>query len=331
MKQIVYLLLVLTVFASCSKSIGTGKEIPGGDTTIGLPLSNLINIPYGANADTSGHMVSLTMDLYFPADAKTGDKNPLVVMIHGGSYLNGDKADLQSDCQILADSGFVVASINYRLGWRSGKTTCGGDTASQMRAGYRALQDANAALRFLIGNDIAFSINTDWVFIGGNSAGSSVALNTSYIPDQMAMTFLPAVYAELGPINDAGNDFTNTFKIKGICNMWGALPDSNLISVSSATPTISFHGTNDPVVPYNIGYNESCPNYLKLYGSACIHRRLVYYNTPVISNFVIGGGHGPDVYTAEFLMGNTACFFKKVIKGTPISSAVYTTLVSSCN
>ena len=331
MKQILTLFLIAAVLNSCTKTVDSGKEIPGGDTTTGLPLSNLINIEYGTNTDTSGKMVSLTMDIYFPADAKTGDKNPLVMMIHGGSYLNGDKSDLQTQCQILADSGFVVASINYRLGWRSGKTECGGDSASETRAGYRALQDANAALRFLIFNSIGFSINTSWVFIGGSSAGSSIALNTAYISDPVAMTFLPSIYEKLGPINSAGNTLKNDFKIMGICNMWGALPDSNLITAFSATPTISFHGTSDNVVPYDVGYNESCPNYVKLFGSACIHRRLVAYNTPVISNFVIGGGHGPSVYTSQFLMSNTACFFKKIIHDKPITSTVYTTLVSSCN
>src|SRR5271165_2053490 len=93
---------------------------------------------------------------------------------------------MQSHCQILADSGFVVASINYRLGWRAGNTTCGGDSASEMRAGYRAVQDANAALRFLVANDVAFGVDTGWVFIGGSSAGSIVALNTSYIPNDIA-------------------------------------------------------------------------------------------------------------------------------------------------
>jgi len=331
MKQIIYLYLVLVFFSGCSKTLNNSKEIPGGDTTTGLPLSNLVNIEYGNNKDTSGHMVSLTMDMYFPSGAKTGDKNPLVVMIHGGSYLSGDKADMTRECQILADSGFVVASINYRLGWRSGKTACGGDSASEMLAGYRAIQDANAALRFIVGNSIAFSVDPGWIFIGGSSAGSSLALNTAYIPNDIGPSFLPADFSVLGPLNNAGNNYTNTFKIKGICNMWGALPDSNLISESNAVPTISFHGTSDPVVPFDIGYNESCPNYIRLYGSACIHRRLVYYHQPVISNFVIGGGHGPTVYTPEFLMSNTACFFNRLIRGVPIQSAVYTTLVSSCN
>jgi acetyl esterase/lipase len=323
MKYSVPIILLFLIFTGCSKS--------GDSANTGQPLSDLINIEYGSNKDTSGNTVSLTLDLYFPDSAKTGGQNPLVVMIHGGSYLNGDKADVKSECEILADSGFVVASINYRLGWRSGTGQCQGDESSELEAGYRALQDANAAMRFLMANANKFGIDPNWVFIGGMSAGSILAMNTVYIPNGIAISFMPADYNQLGAINTADNTLTNNFKIKGICNMWGALPDSNLITATNALPTISFHGTSDDVVPYDIGYNESCSNYFMLYGSACIHRRLVFYNTPVISNFVIGGGHGPAVYTPEFLMGNTACFFRRLIRGTPITSKIYTSLVSSCN
>jgi poly(3-hydroxybutyrate) depolymerase len=326
MKQAFPLLLLLFIFSSCAK---TASKNPSKTDTV--QLSNLSDITYGSNKDTSGNMIALNLDLYFPAYATSASHFPLVVMMHGGSYLNGDKTDVSAYCSVLADSGFVVAAINYRLGWRAGADNCSGDTSSQLLAGYRALQDGNASLRFLISNANKFGIDPDWVFVGGNSAGSSLALNTAYIPNYIAQTYLPSAYAQLGPINSAGNSLTNSFKIRGICNMWGALTDSTLINAFNALPTISFHGTTDPVVPYDIGFDNSCPNYLRLYGSACIHRRLVYYNVPVISNFAIGAGHEPDVYTAGFLMSNTACFFHKLIHGTPISSQLYTSLVSSCN
>ena len=329
-KSIPALILLIVFFSDCSKYVGPVFKDPVKSEAVRV-LSDLSNIQYGANSDTSGNTVPLTLDLYFPPGATSDGKYPLVMMIHGGTYLNGDKSDLTSYCNILADSGFEVASINYRVGWRVGNGQCTGDTVSLLQAGYRALQDANAAMRFLVYNSEVYAIDTNWIFVGGSSAGSSLALNTSYIPDEIAMLTSPAEYKMLGPVNSAGNDLTNSFKIKGICNMWGALPDSNLITASSATPTISFHGTNDMIVPYDIGYNGSCSNSLKLYGSACIHRRLLFYNTPVISNFVIGGEHGPAVYTPEFLMSNTACFFNRLVRGTPISSEIYTTLVSSCN
>lgn len=320
------LIVLVIIVASCSKS-GT----PGSGSNQGQDLVNTTDIQYGANIDTSGKMETLTLDLYYPAGANTSKKYPFVMMIHGGSYINGDKADMKGNCAILADSGYVVASMNYRMGWRNGTGTCDGDTASQKLAAYRALQDANAAMRYLVANADKYAINTDWLFIGGNSAGSSLALNTTYITDAIAKTMLPDTRAALGPVNTGGNTYTNTFKIKGVCNMWGALPDSNLITAASGVPTISFHGTADSVVPYDIGHNQSCPNMSIIYGSACIHRRLVAYNVPVLSNFVIGQGHGPAAYTHEFLMGNTACFFRRLVQGIPITSKVYTSLVSSCN
>jgi poly(3-hydroxybutyrate) depolymerase len=324
-KSFIILFLFLFLFTNCNKNTNSATNEPVRD------LFNLTNIQYGSNKDTSGNLVSLTMDLFFPAGASSAGNYPLVMMIHGGSYLNGDKSDMTSYCNILADSGFVVASINYRLGWRAGNGQCTGDTISLIQAGYRALQDANAAMRFLMINANSYGIDTSKVFAGGSSAGSSIALDLAYISNNISMLFTPQEYSILGPINNADNNLTSSFKIKGICNMWGALPDSNLITASSATPTISFHGTDDNVIPYDIGYNESCSNSIKLFGSACIQRRLEFYNTPAISNFVIGGDHGPSVYTPEFLMSNTSCFFHSLIRGTPITSKIYTTLVSSCN
>ena len=327
-RLLIFIFIIL--FINCTKNVG--PIFKNAISTIpARELTNLTNIQYGSNTDTGGNVISLSMDLYFPPGSTSSGNYPLVLMMHGGSYLNGDKTDQTDDCNILADSGFVVASINYRLGWRVGDGQCTGDTTSLLQAGYRALQDANAALRYLSNNTSLYAINANWIFVGGSSAGSSLALNTSYIPDNVAMNMTPDEYKLLGPVNNADNNLTNTFKIKGICNMWGALPDSNLITASSAIPTISFHGTADNVVPYDIGHNNSCINSLKLFGSACIQRRLEFYNTPAISNFVIGGAHGPAIYTPEFLMSNTACFFNRLIRGTPITSEIYTTLVSSCN
>jgi len=317
------ILSFVILISSCSKS-------NTGTTATPQPLTNLTDIKYGVNADTSGVAVNLMLDLYYPAGATTAKAYPLVVMIHGGSYLNGDKSDVGGESKILADSGYVVASLNYRMGWRAGTGTCDGDTASQRLAAYRALQDANAALRFLAANAAKYGINTNWIFIGGNSAGSSLALNTTYITDAVAALTLTPTRNLLGPVNTAGNTLTNTFSIKGVCNMWGALPDSTLITAANAVPTISFHGTADGVVPYDIGHNQSCNNFPVIYGSLCIHRRLTAYNVPVITNLVIGAGHGPAAYTHAFLMGNTACFFRRVMNNIPISSYVYTTLTSSC-
>jgi acetyl esterase/lipase len=318
------LLISVSILISCTKS-------DPQPTPTGSPLIDLKDIQYGASLNRSNVVENLMLDLYFPPNATTNKKYPFVMMIHGGSYISGDKDDMKGNSAFLADSGFVVASINYRMGWDNGVGDCDGDTVTQKQAAYRALQDSNAALRFLMANATQYAIDTAWVFTGGNSAGSSLSLNTAYITEGVAKVVAPSDYALLGSINTSGNALTTKFKIKGICNMWGALPDSTLITAANALPTISFHGTSDTVVPYDYGHNQSCDNLSVIFGSVCIHRQLLKYKRPVITNLVVGGGHGPNAYTRDFIMGNMACFFKRIIKGTSIVSRVDKKLVSSCN
>lgn len=339
MKKIVSLRFVIgsfviaLCFARCSDSsltpnvTSTAKDI----TTTALHGTVKTDILYAQAVNAGDTLESLYLDLYFPPGFTNTQKYPLAMLIHGGSYLTGDKAEMKNDCIVLADSGFVVASINYRMGWDDGIGQCDGDMESKNEAAYRAMQDSNAAFRFLAARADKFGIDTTWFFIGGQSAGSSLALNTAYINNTVAQQAYPELYVMLGPLNNSGNPLTNTFTIKGICNMWGALPDSTLINSSNALPTISFHGVQDSVVPYDYGHSNSCPNYPIIYGSLCIHRQLLVYNKPTITNLVLNQGHGPKAYHPDFLMGNTACFFHRIIKNVPIRSRVDTSLISSCN
>jgi acetyl esterase/lipase len=322
--------LCILLTTGCSDNFGSDTTVTD-PRSVTPPVTVKDDIIYGVAKDLNGVPDTLKLDLYFPPAYSPLRKYPLVMLIHGGAYYMGDKGDMKGNCKILADSGFIAASINYRMGWDHGVADCDGDPASRTVAAYRALQDANAAFRFLSAKADKFGIDTTWFFIGGQSAGSSIALNTSYITNAVAKIAFPDLYDTLGAVNTSGNPFTNKFQIKSICNMWGALPDSTLIRATNALPTISFHGTADTVVPYNYGYSDSCPNYPIVYGSLCIHRQLLRYNQPTITNLVIGGGHGPSAYHHDFLMGNTACFFRRIINGVYIRSRVDTTLVSSCN
>jgi len=53
------------------------------------------------------------MDLYLPAS--DAGAHPTVLFIHGGSWSGGDKTHFVNAGRRLARSGFVVASVNYRL------------------------------------------------------------------------------------------------------------------------------------------------------------------------------------------------------------------------
>ena len=76
----------------------------------------IADIPYGT-ADGE----PLLLDACFPGDADIDDPGspprPAIVVIHGGSWKHGDKANLnwRSTCQWFASEGFVAVSVNYRL------------------------------------------------------------------------------------------------------------------------------------------------------------------------------------------------------------------------
>ncbi len=63
-------------------------------------------------------------DLYFPKVMPADAKLPVVIVIHGGGFNDGDKARQReiSICSDLVRGGYVAMSINYRL-WNNGVKT----------------------------------------------------------------------------------------------------------------------------------------------------------------------------------------------------------------
>lgn len=62
---------------------------------------------------------NLLFDLYQPKNDSTTNR-PLVIVVHGGAFVSGNKNDLNQPiigyCDSLAARGYVVASIDYRVG-----------------------------------------------------------------------------------------------------------------------------------------------------------------------------------------------------------------------
>ncbi|MFE3177862.1 alpha/beta fold hydrolase [Amycolatopsis sp. NPDC059090] len=109
------------------------------------------------------------LDLYLPPGA-TG-KTPLLIDIHGGGFLLGDKAQ---EGQLLAPDqlaqGYAVASINYRLGCEA-----------RFPAG---VQDVKAAIRWLRAHAATYNLDPDKFVAWGQSAGAYLSAMAAVTGDQ---------------------------------------------------------------------------------------------------------------------------------------------------
>jgi len=167
--------------------------------------------------------LELTMDIFLPSDSdKRKVSRPLVMLMHGGAFFANSKESLPVSeiCRVLAESGCVAASINYRMGYRINKK-------SVQEAKERALQDAAAALAFLIDHAEEYGADRNLLFIGGASSG--------------AITTLRLAASENCP------------PIKGIIDMWGGMERPEDLDRSDAA-LLAFHGDQDKTVPYEEGY-----------------------------------------------------------------------------
>ena len=229
------------------------------------------DIAFAKERDWNGNSVTLAMDIYIPSSVKDTGKLPLVVSIHGGAFEFGDKSEIAAACQLLASKGYIVAAINYRLGWnwidKNDPNHCLADTATLDEAWYRAQQDTRAAFRFLAANASKYSIATKWMFVEGSSAGAEAALGVAYFTQDTADIYLHGISDTLGLLDNSGNKLKNTYKIKGVASMWGAMRNPDFITAENAVPTIFFHGMLGKGVPYNVGHYWDCDNFAIAYGS----------------------------------------------------------------
>lgn len=242
-------------------------------------------------------MLDLKLDIYYP---KTDifKNRPLVMLIHGGAFYIGSKesAAEQALATSFAKRGYVVASIDYRLGFKL--------TPSDIElSAYRALQDAHAALRYLSHNAKGLGIDPNQVYVGGTSAGGVASLNVAFMDNDERPERIQQATKEgrLTKIEESGNKYSEKFKIKAVVNLWGAVADLNIIDKDERISVLSIHGTADEIVPYETDYpfrNAMMLNRLmvdKMYGSKLIHDRLTILGHRNKLVTLDGLGHEPEL------------------------------------
>lgn len=156
-----------------------------------------LDVSYGIDTAYDGSLYPLNYSAYRPL----GDSNclrPLIVLIHGGAWVAGDKSDpdLVYFAREFARRGWYAVTTNYRMG--NHKTSsysmypfcnpslaapCAyiSDSSEVIRANYRAQQDIKGLIRFLALRQSLDSTDFQNVFLLGESAGGFIALATAFL------------------------------------------------------------------------------------------------------------------------------------------------------
>ncbi|MBP6872871.1 MAG: alpha/beta hydrolase [Bacteroidales bacterium] len=248
----------------------------------------------------------LKMDLYEP-EGDTLSFRPLILLLHGGAFILGDKAT-ESIAELANDyarKGYVVASINYRIGFNPASKS------SLERAAYRSVQDARAALRFLSYNAAQYKIDPGHILLGGSSAGAITALNTAFMDEderpESTGGNIWQLQKDLGGLDESGNDISGQYTIRALLNLWGAVNDTAIIDAGEKIPVLSVHGDADKIVPYGYNYpfldmdtNVTSNIVSKLYGSQYIHRRLVHLGFESELITLRHAGHEPQYEPGKY-------------------------------
>ena len=138
--------LAVALLAVGSVALSFGNACGGGDVKHG--------VVYDARYDDATNM-----DVYLPSGS--GSRRPAVMLIHGGGWYIGEKEDFILTAHRLSASGYVAASINYRM-----------KSAGMFPA---AVRDGACALAFLRAHADEYGIDPDRIALFGYSAGGYIA------------------------------------------------------------------------------------------------------------------------------------------------------------
>lgn len=272
---------------------------------------------------TQDYCIKERFDVHLPASAYTVDSNlfyiktdftgipqnftvfqpnitpsPFIMFIHGGGFSTGDKRDEYALCQLLAQKGFVTASINYRLAETN-------NLHPDPAVSYLAQQDAHLAWNYFRKNAGKYGIDTNYMFVAGQSAGAMVALNMAFVNQKNWDEKFPGLEKTWGPLATISPP-------AGVIDMWGVIGDTNYISRQEANsvPILMFHGTTDMICPFTHSGPPLLPEHV--YGSGSIVER--YENLD--GNYQLftktGAGHAVG-FDDTFLAGQIHCFINGVL------------------
>ena len=151
---------------------------------------------------------------------------PLVVYIHGGGWVNGDKVGV-GDLKELLDNGISVASINYRF------------TTQAQAAGIKPpvkwpLEDAARAIQFLRSKAGEWNIDKTRIAATGGSAGACSSLWLAFHDDMARPDSTDPIARESTRLTSAAVNGAQTSLDPKQLREW--MPNMRMAATPSASP-----------------------------------------------------------------------------------------------
>ena len=222
-------------------------DLAFGEMFMPTPKPRFANQPYSTRSSSN------VLDVYIPESGNA--PFPLVLFIHGGAFMHGDKEDPDCLAELLR-AGFAVASMNYRL---SGQAIW----PAQM-------DDIKAALLFLRSNTNRLSIDGQRIATFGPSAGGHLASVTALALAKNPETRVQACVDWYGPIDfihmDKDIEATGVVRESGRNDAAGS-PESRLIGATvSDNPELA--ATASPLTYLaNLASDATPPPFLIMHGA----------------------------------------------------------------
>nr|WP_321222551.1 alpha/beta hydrolase [uncultured Psychroserpens sp.] len=209
--------------------------------TLPLEFRQELNVSYGTDSDQ-------VFDIYLPANRTTETK--VMILVHGGGWTSGDKADMNPFKDIMLEElpDIAIVNINYRLA----------DADNQPYP--MQINDITTIVNLLKANQNDYVISSDIGFLG-TSAGAHLSMLWSYAFD--TQNDVKMVASVVGPTNFTDPAYLNNEDplLQEIINTFGIDTSTAYLeeispyhqATSSSPPTILFYGGQDPLIPTSQG------------------------------------------------------------------------------
>ncbi|MES2417043.1 MAG: alpha/beta hydrolase [Bacteroidota bacterium] len=184
-------LLFTIPFTACKKEAGIVS-----DPKIMVEAKNLTDVAYGSDP-------SQKMDVYLPTNRDLNTK--VVIFVHGGSFIEGDKSYFTTLVKELVRAGFAVLNVNYRLVDATGIYDLPVKHLKSAVTIKDQVNDMNTVVDYAIAHAKEWQVSDSKLAIAGHSAGATLALLYAY-------------------------DVKNTGKVKAVANLAGSL-DQTIIDI----------------------------------------------------------------------------------------------------